>query len=71
MDGARLYYAKQNKSGREREIPYDFTHMWNLRHKTDEHVKWGKRGKQIMSDLKIENKVRADGERWMADGLDG
>ena len=36
MDGTRVYYAKQNKSVREGQI-YDFTHMWNLRCKTDEH----------------------------------
>jgi len=33
MDGARAYNAKQNKSVRERQIPYDFAHMWNLRNK--------------------------------------
>ena len=33
MIGAREYNAKQNKSVRERQIPYDFTHMWNLRNK--------------------------------------
>ena len=27
------YYAKQNMSIRERQIPYDFTHMWNFRNK--------------------------------------
>jgi len=32
MDGAREYIL--NKSVRERQIPYDFTHMWNLRNKT-------------------------------------
>ena len=37
MDGARVYYAKQSKSVKERQISYDFTHMWNLRNKTDEH----------------------------------
>ena len=31
MDGAREYNAKQSQSVRERQIPYDFTHMWNLR----------------------------------------
>ena len=36
VDGARAYYAKQNKSVRERQILYDFTHMWDLRNKTDE-----------------------------------
>ena len=37
MNGARMYYAKQNKSTKERQI-YDFIHMWNLRNKTDEHM---------------------------------
>ena len=32
-----MYYAEQNKSVGERQISYDFTHMWNLRNKTDEH----------------------------------
>ena len=31
--------AKQNKSVRERQIPYDFSHMWNLRRKADEQRK--------------------------------
>ena len=39
MDGAREYNAKQNKSARERQIPYDFTHMWNLKYKTNEQRK--------------------------------
>ena len=37
LDGAREYYAKQNTSVRERQIPYDFTNMWNLRNHTIEH----------------------------------
>ena len=36
MDEAREYYTKRNKSVREKQIPYDFTHMWNLRNKTNE-----------------------------------
>ena len=31
MDKPRGYFAKQNKSGRGRQIPYDFTYMWNLK----------------------------------------
>ena len=27
MDGTREYYAKWKKSVRERQIPYDFTHV--------------------------------------------
>ena len=33
------------KSVRERQKPYYFTHMWNLRNKTDKHGGRGKRGK--------------------------
>ena len=36
MNGPRGYYAKWNKSGRESQIPYDFTYMWNLKNKTNE-----------------------------------
>ena len=36
----------QDTSVRERQIPYDFTHMWNLRSKTDEHMGVGKRKKR-------------------------
>ena len=32
-----VYYAKQNKSVRERQISHDFTQMWDLRNKADEH----------------------------------
>ena len=39
MDGARGYYAKGNKSVRERQIPYDFTYMWNLKNIRNEQTK--------------------------------
>ena len=45
MDGTRGYYTKQNKSVRERQIPCDFTHMWNLKNKTGEHRGKKERGK--------------------------
>ena len=54
MDRTRMYYAKQNKSIRERQILFDFTHIWNLRNKTGEHnvrrVKKEKIGKQTTRD---------------------
>ena len=43
VDETRGYYAKWNKSVRERQISYDFTHMWNLRNTTDEYR--GREGK--------------------------
>ena len=33
MDGPGEHYAKWNKPVRERQIPSDFTHMWNLMNK--------------------------------------
>ena len=37
MDKTRVNHAKWNKSVRERQISYDFIHMWKLENKTDEH----------------------------------
>ena len=31
MDGLRDYHIKWSKSGREGQIPYDITYMWNLK----------------------------------------
>ena len=42
-----------NKSIRDRQIPYDFTHMWNLRNKTNEQGK--KRDKWKNRFLNIDN----------------
>ena len=36
MDGPRGYYAKWNKSDRERQIPYNFIYVWNLKSKNKE-----------------------------------
>ena len=33
MDGPWGYYAKQNKSDRERQILYDLTHTWERKNK--------------------------------------
>ena len=48
VDGARVYYAKQSKSVRERQIPYDFTPMENLRNKTNEH---GEKKREISQEI--------------------
>ena len=39
MDGPGGHYFKCNKPVRERQIPYDFTHTWNLMNKLKEQVK--------------------------------
>ena len=31
MDAPRGYYAQWNKPGRERQMPYDFTYLWNMK----------------------------------------
>ena len=38
MDATRDYHAKRSKSERERQIPYDITHMWNLKYDTNEPI---------------------------------
>ena len=59
MDGVRVYYAKGNQLVREGQIPYDFTHMWNL--KPDEQGKEEKE-REMEANYKrlltIENKLR-------------
>ena len=42
MDGSWGYYAKWNKSDRERQILYDSTYMWNLKTKMHEQIKQNK-----------------------------
>ena len=39
MDGPGEHYAKGNKPGRERQIPYDFIHRWNLKNNINEQTK--------------------------------
>ena len=34
------HYAKWNKSGGERQIPYDLTYKWNLTSKTNKQAKY-------------------------------
>ena len=38
MDGSRGFCAEWNKSDRERQMPYDFTYMWNLKNKINEQA---------------------------------
>ena len=73
MNGGRLYYAKRNKSVREIPIPYDFTLMWNLRKKTEQHRRRGKKEREANHKrfLIIENKLRVDRGRWVGEWVDG
>lgn len=32
-EGPRVYYARGNTSDREKQMPHDFTYMWNLKTK--------------------------------------
>ena len=53
----------QKKKMKERKIPYDFTHMWNLRNKTNDHGR--KKDKPRKSLLTIENTRREWGGEWL------
>ena len=43
MDGTGKHYAKRNKPGSERQIPYDFTFNRNLINKTNKQAKYNQR----------------------------
>ena len=43
MNGTREHYAKCNKPGGERQIPYDLTYKWNLINKTNKLAKCNQR----------------------------
>ena len=49
MDGTGKHYAKRNKPGGERQIPYDLTNKWNLINKTSKQ--------NITRDSEIKNKL--------------
>ena len=48
MDGAREFHAKQNKSVRESQIPYDLTHIFK---KQKEWAKGKKRERQTKKEI--------------------
>ena len=68
VDGTGECYSKWNKSGRERQIPYVFTHLWILRNLTEDHgggegekkLQTGKEANR-KRHLNTENKLRVDG----------
>ena len=43
MDGTGEHYAKLNKPGGERQIPYDLTFNWNIINKTNKQAKYNQR----------------------------
>ena len=54
MDRTRGYYAKRNKSVRERQLSYGFTNMWNLRNKAEDHR--GREGKIKQDEIRDRDK---------------
>ena len=57
MDGTGEHYAKWNKPGGKRQIPYDLTFNRNLINKTNKQ-------KNITKDIEIENRLTVTrGER--------
>ena len=73
MYESRGYNAKGKKSVRERQIPYDFAHMWSLRNKTNEHG-GRKREENQETDSTLENTrvvTRGGGGRMGETGAPG
>ena len=58
MDGTGEHYAKWNKPGGEKQIPYDLTYKWTLINKTNEQNR--------TRDIEIKNNLtvtRQEGEQ--------
>ena len=64
MNETRGYYAEQNKSIKERQLSYGFTHMWNIRNSMEDHrvreeeVNGKSSRRKTMRKLTIGNKLR-------------
>ena len=43
MNGSGEHYAKWNKPGDKRQIPYELTYKWNLINKTNKQAKYNQR----------------------------
>ena len=64
-----MYYSKQNKSGRERQIPYSFTHTWNLRNKTNKQK--GKKKERQIKKQTLHYREQTDGHQRGGERGDG
>ena len=62
MDGTAEHYAKWNKPGHERQIPYDLTCKWNLIIKTNKQAKY-KQSIEIKNKLTV-TRGEQRGEEW-------
>ena len=80
VDGTGGYYAGSNKSVRERQISYVFTHMWILGHLIEDHggreggkSSYKQRGKEANHKrlLNTENKLKAEWGGRRRRGEDG
>ena len=59
VDGTGEHYAKRNKPGGERQIPYDLTYKWNLINKTN---------KQAKCNWRCRNKEQTDSNQRQGEG---
>ena len=59
MDGTGVHYAKWNKPGCERQIPYDLTFNWNIINK--------KKEQNITRDTEVKNNLTIARGEWGGD----
>ena len=66
MGEPRDYHTKQSKSERERQIPYDFTYMWNLKYDRNELIyETEKDSQKLRTDLWLPR------QRWVREASIG
>ena len=64
MDGARGYYAQRNKSGRVRQVPSDFIHLWSIRTKQKLKVQNSSRLTEPKNGLTVAKGKGTREDRW-------
>ena len=73
MDEPAGYYIKWNKAEGKRQIPYDFTHMWNSKKQSKQNknseraCQWLSEGKRFGEVDKNGEGVELCGDEWQID----
>ena len=64
MDGPRGYCTKWNKSVRERQMPCNFTHLWNVKNKINEQTVENDSYRERFDGCQRGKGVEELGKRW-------
>ena len=64
MDGPRRYYAKWNKSDKEKQIRYGFNYIWNKKKKNKKVIKSRVLNTENKEEVTDQRGMREERNRW-------